>query len=248
MRICISRIDLADEAQEEALFRLHDAHFTNLRREKFHQDFREKDWLISARDSTGDYVAFSTIKYYFSTIDYPEPGGRAAIIFSGDTVVRPDYWSANLVARPFAAFLKQAMDGGLGKSDTGLPLYWFLLSKGYRTYMFMPAFFKSYYPGPQADGQEFKPILDRLARERYGDMYDPASGIMSPGDRADALRPELAEVPESRRGGRHVSFFLERNPGYRLGNELCCLTKVERSNIKPAGLGILDFEGFEWLE
>jgi hypothetical protein len=239
MNVRISRVPLVTEKEEDALYQLHSRYFSSVKRAVFHEDFREKSWVITARDGAGGYAAFSTIRTYADRIG----GDEVSVIFSGDTVVRPDSWKRNLIAPAFAAFLKRSMDEAGEK-----PLYWFLLSKGYRTFMFMPAFFISFHPSPDTGGESLKPVLDELASRRYGKDYDPRTGVMSRNGEADALRDELAEVPESRREGRHVRFFLEANPLYRRGDELCCLTRVERANIKPLGLRILEFKEFEWAE
>jgi hypothetical protein len=33
----------------------------------------------------------------------------------------------------------------------------------------------------------------------------------------------------------HVAFFLNRNPGWRRGDELVCLTEIAFENLTPAG-------------
>jgi hypothetical protein len=231
-----SRIS-ADE--EERLFQLHSRFFQNLDRDVFHEDFREKDWVITVSEGQ-DPVAFSTIRLYQETTD----GRSVWILFSGDTVVHPDYWSRNLLVPPFGAFLARLME-----ERSGEEVYWFLITKGYRTFMFLPVFFRQFVPAVENDAPPaWKQLLDTVARRRFPDCYDPCTGIVSHCGKRDFLVPELREVPESRRDGRWVRFFLEKNPGYVRGDELCCLTRISRENIRPLGLKMLEFKDCPWQD
>jgi hypothetical protein len=41
----------------------------------------------------------------------------------------------------------------------------------------------------------------------------------------------MAEVPAHRLRDPHVAFFLQRNPGYRQGDELACLADIAKENF-----------------
>ena len=225
--------------EEEQLFRLHARFFRNLDRGVFHADLREKDWVITVSDGQ-DLVGFSTIRLYPETVD----GRSVRILFSGDTVVHPEYWSRNLLVPPFGAFVARLME-----ERSGEEIYWFLITKGYRTFMILPVFFRQFVPTLENDTpQGWKQLLDTIAGRRYPDCYDPCTGIVSHCGQRDFLAPELVEVPESRRDGRWVRFFLEKNPGYVRGDELCCLTRISRENIRPLGLRLLEFRDCLWLD
>lgn len=234
------RISSVSRIGDEDRSRLHDLHaafFENADEASFLADFEEKDFVITARDS-GGYKAFSTIKL----IDEEMDGVPKSFLFSGDTIVHPDYWSRNLIAPAFAAFLSRMMERCEGRD-----LYWFLISKGFRTYMFLPTFFKTFHPSPDLPpSEEYVRLLDHVARKRYGAAYDGEKGVISFGGTRDCLCAALRQVPEAKAEGRHVAFFLERNPGYVRGNELACITRIDRSNIKPLGLRLLDFKALRW--
>jgi hypothetical protein len=237
--MCIQRQSRVSAAEEEQLFQLHARFFQNLDRDIFHGDLREKDWVITVSDGP-DLVAFSTVRLYPETTD----GRPVWILFSGDTIVHPEYWSRNLLVPPFGAFVARLMEQRAGEE-----VYWFLITKGYRTFMFLPVFFRQFIPTTENEApQEWKRILDTVARRRYPDCYDPCAGIVSHCGQRDFLAPELLEVPESRRDGRWVRFFLEKNPGYVRGDELCCLTRISRENIRPLGLRMLGFKDCLWRD
>jgi hypothetical protein len=235
----IQRQSRISAEEEEQLFQLHARFFQNLDQDVFHADLREKDWVITVSDGQ-DLVAFSTIRLYSETAD----GRSVRILFSGDTIVHPEYWSRNLLVPPFGAFLARLME-----ERSGEEIYWFLITKGYRTFMFLPVFFRQFVPALENEApQGWKRILDTVARRRFPDCYDPCTGIVSHCGQRDFLVPELMEVPESRRDGRWVRFFLERNPGYVRGDELCCLTLISRGNIRPLGLRMLEFKDCVWRD
>jgi hypothetical protein len=235
----IQRQSRISAEEEDHLFQLQSRYFQNLDRDVFHVDLREKDWVITVSDGP-DPVAFSTIRLYQETTD-----GRCVwILFSGDTIVHPQYWSRNLLVPPFGAFVARMM-----QEHSGEEVYWFLITKGYRTFMFLPVFFRQFVPAIENEAPpEWRRLLDTVARRRFPDCYDPCTGIVSHRGQRDFLVPELREVPESRRDGRWVRFFLEKNPGYVRGDELCCLTRISRENIRPLGMKMLEFKDCSWAD
>ena len=63
--------------------------------------------------------------------------------------------------------------------DGGGDLYWLLLTSGFRTYRFLPVFFRSFYP--RCDAQTSKTaadLLDAIAFERFGSRYDVRTGVV----------------------------------------------------------------------
>ena len=121
----------------------------------------------------------------------------------------------------------------LTKGAATKEVYWLLLTSGFRTYRFLPVFWKDFFPRYDADGD--KALVDALAVERFGSRYDREHGIVR-FERPQVLVPELLEVPSGRTIDEHVAFFLERNPGYTRGDELVCLTRVgDDDNLTGAG-------------
>ena len=73
-----------------------------------------------------------------------------------------------------------------------------------------------------------------LARERFGQHYDAASGVVR-FERPQILAPDLVTLPAGRMPDPHIAFFLERNPGFVRGDELVCLTRIDERNLTSAG-------------
>jgi hypothetical protein len=111
--------------------------------------------------------------------------------------------------------------------------YWLLLTSGFRTYRFLPVFWREFFPSrDRPTPGAMQELIDQLARERFGDAYDPARGIVR-FPRPQRLRPALAALPAGRVADPHVAFFLTRNPGH--GDELVCVTELTEANLTAAG-------------
>jgi hypothetical protein len=153
-------------------------------------------------------------------------GEEIAALFSGDTIIDKEFWGSPVLFRAFGKLLYRLMD-----ENTGKKTYWFLITKGFRTYLLLPLFFKTYYPRYDAETPPYeKGLIEHLAGEKYDGFFDRKRGIIN----ADSyyLTRELAEIPEGKRKNRNVKFFLERNPGYVRGDELACVCEISHSSFR----------------
>jgi hypothetical protein len=209
-----------------AMFALLAAHFAGVDRSTFDADLAEKNWVILLEDEGQRLRGFSTLLIYRTRA----AGPPVTVVYSGDTIVDRAWWGSPALPRTWVRAVRQ-MTPMEGSDD----LYWLLLTSGYRTYRFLPVFFRSFYP---RHDEETPPaaqaMLDDLAFERFGSQYDPPSGIVR-FQRPQLLAPHLLEVPTGRAQDDHVRFFLTRNPGYVLGDELVCLTRIHDDNLSAAG-------------
>jgi len=183
----------------------------------FQDDLREKDWVLRLwDDSSRQLMGFSTLKRSLESFQ----GEAVVVYFSGDTLVLPEFRHRFDLPRLWAQAVFQLVEG------EQLPCYWFLICSGFRTYRFLPIFYRDFYPRYDAvtppDWQNF---LDRLGQSRYGKLYH--QGI------AHLNTPCREPLPE-RRLDAHANFFLERNPGWSEGHELACLTRLSVDNQSPA--------------
>ena len=220
----ITAVSRLDVVIRKSLFELHSRFFTNLKLDSFLADLAEKQWVILSRNQDR-IVAFSTLIIHEETL-----GGKPVdFMFTGDTIVDPEFWQDNILAPAIGRFIDHQLE-----LKPNRPLYWFLICKGYRTYLTLPRFFKSFIPNPEAVTDPLlQELLDHICRLRYGDTYDPLRGILDFGNTKDFLAPELQEVPESRSSGKFIRYFLEKNPGWTRGDELVCLVDVSPGNQKP---------------
>lgn len=220
-----ARADLTPDEQE-AMYTLIEAHFDGVRREVFERDLAEKDWVVRiVRD--GALVGFSTLQVYSTTF----AGDRINVIYSGDTVVAPEAWGTPVLARGWIAMVRAVQ-----AARPEEPWYWLLLSSGFRTYRFLPVFWREFWPRHDAvPGDRIRQMIATLARERFNGCYDEQTGVVR-FPRPQRLREHLARIPEGKENDPHVRFFLERNPGHGAGDELVCLTSLGDDNLTAAGV------------
>jgi hypothetical protein len=172
----------------------------------------------------GLLVGFTTLQVF----EYNWGGKQIRVIYSGDTIVDRVHWGQQALAFAWIARM-----GELKREKPTLPMYWFVIIKGHRTYKYLPTFGKSFYPHWSIDRSDLKPLADTLAREKFGDSYKPATGIVEFIESKGHLKQDIALPTEEEKTKNSVRFFLERNPNYLRGHELVCLCEMEEENMKP---------------
>ena len=220
----VSRAELLT-TEKAAMFELLSQHFLGVTAEQFARDLAEKHLAILLR--RGEMlVGFSTLLAYTTSFE----GEQLAVIYSGDTIVAPTAWGTTALPRAWVA--------GVEALRARLPAgrcFWLLLTSGFRTYRFLPVFWREFFPRfDTATPLTMQRLLNQLASERFGAQFTPDTGIVrfnSP----QRLREHLKNVPEGREQDPHITFFLSRNPGYENGNELVCLTELCAENLTAAG-------------
>lgn len=200
-------------------FNLFASTYEGAERGRFERDLAEKQLVILLRDrATQELKGFSTLLIR----DVVSNGSPATVIFSGDTVIDRRYWGQKVLQREFVRILTRHK-----LRSPAQPLYWFLISKGYRTYLLMANAFPRAIPRvDQPDIPELRVLLNSLACDRFGAQYDVSSGIVRYADAHERVRAELAPVDDTALGNRHVAFFVQRNPDHTAGDELACIAEV----------------------
>jgi len=211
--------------QKGEMFRLLAQHFDGVTPETFARDLAEKNLaLLLQRQET--LVGFSTLLAYTTAFE----GATVNVIYSGDTIVTPEAWGTTALPRAWVA--------GVDALRAALPAgrcFWLLLTSGFRTYRFLPVFWREFFPRFDAPTppQRLR-LLDELAGARFGAQFDSQARIVR-FPHPQRLRAGGEQVPPGRQNDPHVAFFLERNPGHAHGDELVCLTELCPENLTAAG-------------
>jgi hypothetical protein len=220
----LPRSDLG-AARTEEMFALLNRHFDGVTRDQFADDLAEKNRVILLHRKSA-LVGFSTLLAYESRFD----GLPVSVLCSGDTIVEPEAWGTSALPRAWIA--------AVNALRTEFPqgrYYWLLLTSGFRTYRFLPVFWRGFFPCfDHAFPCDLIRLRNQLASESFGDQFDPEKGIVR-FHRPQRLRPDLADVPPNRKSDPHVVHFLQANPGHAAGDELVCLTELSPANLTAAG-------------
>ena len=230
MRARAIQRDRLDTRDRDRMFSLLRKHFAGVVRQVFDSDLDEKNWVILVENEEGRLVGFSTILQYES-----EYGGETFnVIYSGDTIMDRSAWRSFCLPR---AWIKTVRE--IYRRDQGRRLVWLLITSGYRTYRFLPVFWKQYYPRYDKDTpSDVSEIMHHLARERFGDKYAQDLGIVR-FEHPHRLIDELAGVPEGRLSDPHIAYFNQLNPGHTRGDELVCFAEINDDNLSAAGRRML---------
>ena len=228
-----SQIELAESLRardrQQMLVLMH-TYYDGVHPSEFFRDLSEKQWVITLRTTAGDICGFST------QVLLPVPGHFDSLaLFSGDTIIAAAYRGNNDLA---------GLWGRLALEQIGLfpdkKLYWFLISKGYKTYRYLSLFFREYYPRQGVvTPPKFSNLIHGLAEGKFGDRYDPTQGIVRANAHGCHLRAEVAPVLNHRLRDPDISFFVESNPGHALGDELCCLASLNRQNFTSVAYRVI---------
>ena len=200
-------------------------YFDGVSRPQFERDLAEKTWVVRLyRD--GQLVGFTSLLVRDAEFD----DEKLTAIYSGDTIMSPEAWGTPALARAWIAAVNRVRS-----AQPDRRCYWLLLTSGYRTYRFLPVFWRNFYPrwDAQTPG-DVTELMTHLAQQQYGDRYDGKSGLVR-FDQPQRLRGGLAGMPEARLADPHIAFFAARNPRHRDGDELVCLTEISEANLTRAG-------------
>ncbi|MEM4625209.1 MAG: hypothetical protein QXJ28_00360 [Candidatus Pacearchaeota archaeon] len=213
---------LLNSSEKERMFQLMIRHYSGMKKEKFLNDLSEKDGAIIIRDENNIIQGFST--YLFIETEFRND--KIAVLFSGDTIISKEFWGTPVLFNTFGKLLYKMMNIYPDRK-----CYWFLITKGYRTYLLLPLYFNFYYPRFDKETPEYeKNLIKHLAELKYKGFFNEKTGIIEAP--ADYLKDELADIPDHKSENKFVQFFLSKNPDYHKGNELACICEIREESFR----------------
>jgi hypothetical protein len=203
------------------MFSLFERYYVDVSHAQFRSDLMEKThvFMFWAGD---ELIGFSTI--FRKRIPIV---GDGIFLFSGDTVIREDFWGSKILQTTFLKYVT------LTKLSNPLePVYWMLISKGFKTYMMMRKNFGYSFPREgRAMPELLRSIRNRFYAWKYGEAYDARSGLITFERSHGAVRGQMAEPKPYQLKDTDVRYFLERNPAYKEGVELACVAKIRVADL-----------------
>lgn len=207
----------------EELYNLYARYYENIDKSQFESDLLDKKKIIIMRNSAKEICGFSTITF-FRLEDHPE---KPYCIYSGDTIIHNDYWGTSALT---IEFLKNIMLAKLQNPLT--PVWWFLISKGYKTYLLLANNFHEYYPRVNVNTPKDRlDIIESLSQKLYPNRFNRETGIISFNDgKHERLKQFVAPITDQMTTkNEKIKFFRDSNPNWEQGEELACIGKVSLS-------------------
>lgn len=214
----------------EQMFSLMPAVYDGLSKEQFRLDLKKKNKVILIHDSSKNrLVGFSTLYLFDEKISSElSQEKRFTGLFSGDTIIDPNYWGGSALQMAFGLFFVSVI-----LSNPFKPLYWFLISKGYKTYLLMANNFGESFPQPDAEiPKSMGNLMNEVYSHLYPDSWNRGTGLIHNTHGEYHIKYGVAAPDEFLvSNNRRVAYFLKRNPGWQDGDELACLAKMKSSDL-----------------
>jgi hypothetical protein len=214
-------LELSDQVRRQ-MQRLYFRYYDGSDEQTFQHDLESKTDAVLLHSGT-KLAGFTMLHQYRHVLS----SGPIQVIYSGDTVVDRPHWGQNALASQCIERMGQY------SRLSDLPAYWFLLVKGHRTYRYLSAYCRSFYPHWSIDRGDLKPLADELALRKFGDVYNSDTGVVEFFPSKGHLNDCVAYPSERHLEKPEVRFFVERNPGYVHGHELVCISELSERNLKP---------------
>ena len=187
--------------------------------EAFKHDLLEKDdvILLKSKDSK-EIQGFSTIIKVNITKNEKNYHG----MYSGDTVVATEYWGSSALGIMFLKYLWWHKI-----KNPFSPIYWFLISKGYKTYLLMANNFQTHYPRfEEKTPVYYQEVMDSFYAKKFKETYSAEKNLMTPVGESCHVKHDVAEIDEELLKIPRVKFFNKMNPDWHTGTELCCIARM----------------------
>ena len=196
--------------------------YVDTARPDFERKLGELPEIALFRTAGGEVVGVTSFDVY----RVRRAGRPRTVIFTSSVVVDERYRRQNLPLRlGVRLFIRTKLRRPLE------PVDWLFDTFSYRSYVLLPRNFAEYWPRrDRATPAGAAAYMDQLARDRYGDAWRPALGVVgrSGGKR---LRPETAPVDDRLLAAdADVRFFDTVNAGHREGDMLVCLCPLTVQN------------------
>lgn len=203
----------------ERMYELFSEYYQNHTFQNFQHDLFEKNHVILLKDKrSGKIQGFSTLL----RVPLHMNGKKAIGVYSGDTVVNKDYWGSPALGIEFLKYLWK-----LKVKRLGTPVYWFLISKGYKTYLLMAKNFATFYPRYESNTpDDFKLLMNDFYGKKFPDSYQIDSGLIIHQGTSCALREKVTDITSDLLAEPRIAFFQKQNPDWGKGNELTCIAEM----------------------
>ena len=209
----------------DRMYVIMEQNYSSISRFSFDKDLENKQVIGLLKDTNNITQGFTT----YAINPFDTGTSEYNILFSGDTIISPAYWGSQELVKGWCKTV-----GGLIAGSPQKKWYWFLLSKGHRTYMYLPLFFEKYYPALDKNKEaDLFPIINSCANAMYGGNWKPSKKVITFKKSHGELKKIHTETTLKKvKNNEHIDFFLKSNPGFEKGDELTCIAELNVDNMR----------------
>jgi hypothetical protein len=220
----IVKINQLKEEQIVSMWSVFAKYYDSIDEQAFRKDLAAKTYIILIVEKSSKTIkGFSTVQI----MDHLINRKKCQIIYSGDTVIEKEYWGTKDLQTTFSKLLFLTK---LKKPLT--PTYWFLISKGYKTYLLLAKNIKVHWPNVEKETPTYEnQLLNDLCKNKFTDSWRPELGVLKFKNCLGKLKGEVAPVTDLELKEPLINFFVSKNPGHIDGDELCCLGNINLETI-----------------
>ena len=203
----------------QSMFVLYETYYEQISFEIFAEDLRRKTEVILLFDrQRGELQGFSTLV----TFMLRQGSRQIPCVFSGDTIIHQRFWGQRSLGVAFLIYMfKKKL------AHPTVHLYWFLISKGYKTYLLMANNFKEHYPRYE---KPTPPMMSDLIQQAsdclFPGCYRDNGTLVFPAEKAARLKVGVADIDQRQLMHPRIQFFNANNPGWKEGDELACIAEM----------------------
>jgi hypothetical protein len=212
------------ERDLQQMYSIYQKYYENTRYDLFTRDFRKKTGaFLILHPRTREIVGFSTVL----NCDIKIGNKVSHAFFSGDTVIEKEFWGSRALQRCMYRYLLT-----MKAKHPFEPVYWMLISKGFKTYLLLANNYYGYWPHPDGECDRLQPIVEAYCEQYFSEYYDRTTGVLNFGDDYQPLKGDVAPITdEMRQKSPKIRFFEERNPMWEKGTELPCIGEIVWGDI-----------------
>jgi hypothetical protein len=229
LRARIVAIAKLTDAVRESMWKLFERYYHDVARTRFLEDLsRKRDVVLLSDPTDGSVQGFCTLQLYTG-----EAAGRPYVaVFTGDTVIDPRYHGqTKALHRAFFRYLVSAK-----LRAPRVCVFWYLVSKGYKTYLTLTRNVPVHWPRHDRETPDFeRAVLDDLGRRFFASSWRADRGLLCHPEAQGRLKEDVAPIGDAELGVADIRYFVERNPNFAKGDELCCLGRVNRTLLLHFG-------------
>ncbi|TCM60506.1 hypothetical protein EC844_13233 [Acinetobacter calcoaceticus] len=209
--------------QLKQMYSIYEKYYENTSYELFESDFLQKTGIFLIFDPQNNIVGFSTVVERDFLID----GQAQYAFFSGDTIIEKKYWGSHALQRSMARYILTYK-----MKHPTRPVYWMLISKGFKTYLLLANNYYTYYPNVENKHSHLKHLIEAYCVQYFDEYYNPQTGLLNFGEDYQALKASVAPIQhEMRIKNKNIDFFESVNPTWIQGTELPCIGEISWKDL-----------------